>query len=554
MYTQNIIQDFYKSLIGKRILLIVNYDVDAICACKILQTLFKYDNTLYTLCPVLGIEDLKRAYAENCDEIKYIILLNCGGSVDIVDLLQLPDDVIVYILDSHRPIDICNIYSSGQIRILGKPESNIPAFEEIFRDDESDEDDQNDDDSESEEGMSRTELAEQRILKRREKRLWEEKRNKIMFDYTQFSYYGPSSAIILFELAWKLSKDSMELLWWAIIGATEQLIMDKVETSQYTLDTEVLHSHVSRLIHRANDQQMQSSLKISFERDLRLALYRHWSVEASLRHSIYTACKLKLWTLRGEKKMQELLAEMGLPLVQARQTFSSMDLTLRKEFHSMIEKLAEKYDLKDLVYASFTMQYGYRNKYCASDIVYTMLSILESTSKERSRETCFLDAMDCLSRSQRGLLENGIEQAKKMLTVIFRQTQTTLETHQVMSAGPFLYLILDEESPYFSNPYGLIMLAQFALRGHVAVSRSRRANALPLIACAPLQLLYGMCLMVGLPPVCEDSPKNFFGKAFEQAAHKSQILAFSDFFDTSIVKIKYSDRTKFLDALTALLS
>lgn len=32
------------------------------------------------------------------------------------------------------------------------------------------------------------------------------------------------------------------------------------------------------------------------------------------------------------------------------------------------------------------------------------------------------------------------------------------------------------------------MLAQFALRGHVAVSRSRRANALPLIACAPLQL------------------------------------------------------------------
>lgn len=32
------------------------------------------------------------------------------------------------------------------------------------------------------------------------------------------------------------------------------------------------------------------------------------------------------------------------------------------------------------------------------------------------------------------------------------------------------------------------MLAQFALRGHVAVSRSRRANTLPLIACAPLQL------------------------------------------------------------------
>lgn len=59
--------------------------------------------------------------------------------------------------------------------------------------------------------------------------------------------------------------------------------------------------------------------------------------------------------------------------------------------------------------------------------------------------------MDCLSRSQRGLLENGIEQAKQMLTVIFRQTQTTLETHQVMSAGPFLYLILDEVNINFKK-------------------------------------------------------------------------------------------------------
>lgn len=61
---------------------------------------------------------------------------------------------------------------------------------------------------------------------------------------------------MLFELAWKLSKDSTELLWWAIIGATEQLILDKVETSQYTIDSEQLHSHASRLVHRANDQQV----------------------------------------------------------------------------------------------------------------------------------------------------------------------------------------------------------------------------------------------------------------------------------------------------------
>lgn len=56
-----------------------------------------------------------------------------------------------------------------------------------------------------------------------------------------------------------------------------------------------------------------------------------------------------------------------------------MDLQLRKEFHESLEKLSEKYNLDDLVFASFVIQYGYRNKYSASDIVYAVLAILESS-------------------------------------------------------------------------------------------------------------------------------------------------------------------------------
>lgn len=143
-------------------------------------------------------------------------------------------------------------------------------------------------------------------MKRRELRQWEENRNKIMFDYTQYSYYGRSSAIILFELAWKLSRDSMELLWWAIVGLTEQLIMEKIESSLYVLESDKIQSHVSRLTNKASDQSVQSAIKIYFEKDLHLALYRHWSVYESLRNSKYSACKLKLWTLRGEKRVHEL--------------------------------------------------------------------------------------------------------------------------------------------------------------------------------------------------------------------------------------------------------
>lgn len=391
-------------------------------------------------------------------------------------------------------------------------------------------------------------------MKRRELRQWEENRNKIMFDYTQYSYYGRSSAITLFELAWKLSRDSMELLWWAIVGLTEQLIMEKIESTSYVLESDKIQSHVSRLTNKASDQSVQSAIKIHFEKDLHLALYRHWSVYESFRYSKYSACKLKLWTLRGEKRVHELLVEMGLPLVQARQQYSSMDMLFRNEFFQMIEKLAEKYQIGDIVYGSFTLQYGYRNKFSAADFVYATIAILESIRRDRTPEFCFLEALDSLSRNNKEILDKGIDQAKTFLSSVFKLVQTALQANQVRTAGPFLYFILNEENAYFSCPHGLTILAKFLLESYVAVTRSKKAPEQALIACCPIDLEMGIYLMIGIPPICEDSPKNFFGKAFEQAALNTNASVSLDFFETSIAQIRQSDLTKFLDGLTVLLS
>lgn len=61
-----------------------------------------------------------------------------------------------------------------------------------------------------------------------------------------------------------------------------------------------------------------------------------------------------------------------------------MDLQLRKEFLESLEKLSDKYGLQDIIYATFTLKYGYRNKYCASDIVFALLAILESSVSNKS--------------------------------------------------------------------------------------------------------------------------------------------------------------------------
>jgi cell division control protein 45 len=49
-------------------------------------------------------------------QIKYVVLVNCGGTIDIVDALQPKEDVVFFVIDSHKPTDVCNVYNNGQVR------------------------------------------------------------------------------------------------------------------------------------------------------------------------------------------------------------------------------------------------------------------------------------------------------------------------------------------------------------------------------------------------------------------------------------------------------
>jgi cell division control protein 45 len=70
---------------------------------------------LYTLVPVAGKKDMLTAFKDNLEGVKHVVLLNCGATIDICDFLDPPDDVIFYILDNHRPVDVTNIYNDGQV-------------------------------------------------------------------------------------------------------------------------------------------------------------------------------------------------------------------------------------------------------------------------------------------------------------------------------------------------------------------------------------------------------------------------------------------------------
>ncbi|XP_015272383.1 PREDICTED: cell division control protein 45 homolog [Gekko japonicus] len=523
MFLSDFRKEFYEVVLNQRVLLLVASDVDALCACKILQALFQCDHVQYTLVPVSGWQELEAAFLEHKDQFQYFILINCGVNIDLLEVLQPEEDIVFFVCDTHRPINVVNVYNETQIKLLVKQDDDleIPAYDDIFRDDEEDSGNESDGSEPSGKRQRFEEEIVERTMKRRQRREWEARRQEILFDYEQYEYHGTSSAMMMFDLAWIMSKDLNDMLWWAIVGLTDQWVHDKI-------------THLC------------------------LALYQHWSLYESLCNTCYTSASLKLWSVQGQKKLQEFFADMGLPLKQVKQKFHSMDISLKENLREMIEESANKFGMKDLRVQTFSIHFGFKNKFLASDVVYAASSLMENTEKDESGTDNFIKALDSLSRSNLDKLHQGLELAKKQLCVIQRTVASCICTNLIISQGPFLYCYLMEGTPdvkLFSRPVSLCLLSKYLLKSFICSTRNKRCKLLPMVMAAPMDVEQGTVIMVGVPPQTESSDKkNFFGRAFEKAAENTNSRTLHNHFDMSIIELKMEDRSKFLDALISLLS
>ncbi|XP_045391121.1 cell division control protein 45 homolog [Lemur catta] len=567
MFVSEFRKEFYEVVQSQRVLLFVASDVDALCACKILQALFQCDHVQYTLVPVVGWQELETAFLEHKAQFRYFILINCGANVDLLDILQPDEDTMFFVCDTHRPVNVVNVYNDTQIKLLIKQDDDleVPAYDDIFRDEEhSGNDSDGSEPSGSEPSEKRTRLEEEileQTRRRRQRREWEARRRDILFDYEQYEYHGTSSAMVMFDLAWMMSKDLNDMLWWAIVGLTDQWVQDKITQMKYVTDVGVLQRHVSRHNHRNEDEENTLSVdctRVSFEYDLRLALYQHWSLHDSLCNTSYTAARFKLWSVHGQKRLQEFLADMGLPLKQVKQKFQSMDISLKENLREMIEESATKFGMKDMRIQTFSIHFGFKHKFLASDVVFATMSLMENPEKDGSGTDHFIQALDSLSRSNLDKLYLGLELAKKQLRATQQTIASCLCTNLVISQGPFLYCSLTEGTPdvaLFSKPASLSLLSRHLLKSFVYSTKNRRCKLLPLVMAAPLNAEQGTVTVVGIPPETDSSDrKNFFGRAFEKAAESTNSRTLHNHFDLSVMELKAEDRSKFLDALVSLLS
>lgn len=140
------------------IMIFVVHEIDAMASTRMLTQLLRSDNLAYTLVPISDVSVIRHITISA--DIKTVFLINCGASLNVAKIFELEQggDIRCYILDSHRPFHLANIYSRHNIVVFAESaiednENDFPSDgselscnSDSTRDEFDDDDDNNDGD------------------------------------------------------------------------------------------------------------------------------------------------------------------------------------------------------------------------------------------------------------------------------------------------------------------------------------------------------------------------------------------------------------------------
>lgn len=131
--------DCYKTIVSasrgsasSKTYLLVSPDVDAVCAARQLHALLKADYVPNTVIPVSSWSQLESLHSRlegedvssslvketkleidaQVSKIRSLVLINVGALIDVAAYFSyLPPDCIIHVIDSHRPVNLANLFS-----------------------------------------------------------------------------------------------------------------------------------------------------------------------------------------------------------------------------------------------------------------------------------------------------------------------------------------------------------------------------------------------------------------------------------------------------------
>ncbi|KAK0910375.1 DNA replication initiation factor cdc45 [Friedmanniomyces endolithicus] len=228
--------------------------------------------------------------------------------------------------------------------------------------------------------------------------------------YDRGSWTGEPVSSILYSLVSELGREDNEVLWLAVVGAESVQLshfttverarrsnsMTKLELLKAVLRDEVRRLNPPATARRragvaSNDVPVSArsatDTSIRLSPEPRFALIRHWSLLDSMLHPPYLATRLHIWNEPGRKRLNKLLAKMGISLQEAGKGYLHLDLEVKRTLGRRVGKFAEQYGLEGLVPEEsggeggrgwgFVRSWGWRGTLSAGDVVAIVSAILE---------------------------------------------------------------------------------------------------------------------------------------------------------------------------------
>lgn len=78
-------------------------------------------------------------------------------------------------------------------------------------------------------------------------------------------------------------------------------------------------------------------------------LLRHWSLQESIHNSNYVIAQLSLTRDPGQQRYTELLARIGIPLMEAKQKYSFMNPAIRRDLKRRILDKSQPFGLDRII-------------------------------------------------------------------------------------------------------------------------------------------------------------------------------------------------------------
>lgn len=383
-------------------------DHDGVCASTILVTVLQLNGIKFSLSPVTGNTDIQEHFQQlgEDDEVRSMVLLNCGASIDLQLLLEecrAPAEIVCFVIDSHRPFLLDNLseHSPRVIVLDDDPISEASGVRPPVNDNESEASDGEGASSGSEAekennwdpdappkdgegGLGAMERVADRIERKRrrakERSQRQDRKRQRQNEYYLSSYFAAPAAVSLFKMAKQAAPPSQELLWLAAVSLTGYYDLGLLSEVEYVrMASEELKEALDRTTDfsslssqssggtvpepnsalsddeavpsgRAMPRRAPRKRRLRYETDLRLTMYKHWTIEESMLHSSYFYGSLELHREKGLRALKSFFATVGISPSDYTQQYSCMSMKVRNKLQQMFRDHGNSYGLSDRMF------------------------------------------------------------------------------------------------------------------------------------------------------------------------------------------------------------